>query len=549
MPPELENEGQHVQTVFPPDDALGGPGYFAFNPLAHMTEAHALATPASRARLEAEWGAHWDASKGVLLEKSPSNLLRARFLQALWPDCHFVFIVRHPLAHAYASAAWGTAHAGKGALAPDAVADFVEHWLHAHALLKARARAIRRAIRRAILARNSARTATARRPARLAAQADLPHLRNVTLVHLEDFAADPQPAVDAIYGALGLPSCAVPEGKVTKDVNAKYAREWRREASALRERIASMEPAMRAMQYDLSGTFRPLGPPLAPAALPNGHAHGHANGHASLKRASPTEAPTEPIENPSVDGLKRASPTERTPERRPEKRTRAAAAGPPRRPLILTLGTRGDVQPFLPLASAMRDAGWAPLVVTLGPYQSLVEAAGVPFAPLVPDTAVSTPKVDDATEGFFLEGIAAFYEVRRHAPPHKPARHRHTPPLPPRSPPRLPRLPPSGARRRDGGADRRSRALAQGRRHRRRLAHLHAQMAAHPPPPAHPRAPRAVRRRRRPLGGRGARVRRRPLAVDPTLVRLCERREGGGRHPRRGSHHRGARHARGAPVT
>ena len=98
----------------------------------------------------------------------------------------------------------------------------------------------------------------------------------MTLVHLEDFAADPQPAVDAIYGALGLPSCAVPEGKVTKDVNAKYAREWRREASALRERIASMEPAMRAMQYDLSGTFRPLGPPLAPAALPNGHANGHA---------------------------------------------------------------------------------------------------------------------------------------------------------------------------------------------------------------------------------------------------------------------------------
>ena len=169
----------------------------------------------------------------MLLEKSPSNLLRARFLQALWPDCHFVFIVRHPLAHAYASAAWGTAHAGKGALAPDAVADFVEHWLHAHALLKARARAIPRAIRRAIPARNSARTSTARRPARLAAQADLPHLRNVTLVHLEDFAADPQPVVDGIYSALGLPSCAVPEGKVTKDVNAKYAREWRREASAL----------------------------------------------------------------------------------------------------------------------------------------------------------------------------------------------------------------------------------------------------------------------------------------------------------------------------
>ena len=39
MPPELENEGQHVQRVFPPDDALGGPGFFAYNPLAHLTEA------------------------------------------------------------------------------------------------------------------------------------------------------------------------------------------------------------------------------------------------------------------------------------------------------------------------------------------------------------------------------------------------------------------------------------------------------------------------------------------------------------------------------
>ena len=53
MPEELENEGQHFQTVFPVDDALGGPGYFAHNALAHMTEHHELvADPSTRARLE-----------------------------------------------------------------------------------------------------------------------------------------------------------------------------------------------------------------------------------------------------------------------------------------------------------------------------------------------------------------------------------------------------------------------------------------------------------------------------------------------------------------
>ena len=158
MPPELENEGQHVQRVFPPDDALGGPGFFAFNPLAHLTEASELATPESAAQLQQEWAAHWEGDAPFVLEKSPSSLLRTRFLQSLFPNAYFVVIMRHPICTAYATHAWGLKHGGKNSLPPEASVGFVEHWLAAHKLL----------------------------------EADLPHLRHVRLVHLEQLAAQPQ---------------------------------------------------------------------------------------------------------------------------------------------------------------------------------------------------------------------------------------------------------------------------------------------------------------------------------------------------------------------
>ena len=125
------------QRVFPPDDALGGPGFFAYNPLAHLTEESELVSEQSAAQLEEEWGVHWDQDAPLVLEKSPSSLLRMRFLQALYPDAYFVVILRHPLANAYATHAWGLAHGGKGSLPPDAPVGFVEHWLHAHQILEA----------------------------------------------------------------------------------------------------------------------------------------------------------------------------------------------------------------------------------------------------------------------------------------------------------------------------------------------------------------------------------------------------------------------------
>jgi Sulfotransferase family len=101
-----EDEGQHLQTVFPPAKHFGGPGRFGFNPESFMDEHHPLATPYSAKRLFLEWGQYWDFSKPYLLEKSPPNIVRTRFLQCLFQDCSFVVILRHPIAVAYATQRW-----------------------------------------------------------------------------------------------------------------------------------------------------------------------------------------------------------------------------------------------------------------------------------------------------------------------------------------------------------------------------------------------------------------------------------------------------------
>ena len=146
------------QRVFPPDDALGGPGFFAFNPLAHCTETSPLATLEKAAQLEREWGAHWDAGSSIVVEKSPSSLLRMRLLQQLFPDAYFLVLLRHPVCNAYATLKWGIANGGKNHLSNEDIPGFVEHWLAAHKLL----------------------------------EADLPYLRHVRLVHLEQLADQPQ---------------------------------------------------------------------------------------------------------------------------------------------------------------------------------------------------------------------------------------------------------------------------------------------------------------------------------------------------------------------
>ncbi len=122
------DEGQHLQTVYPSDHEHGRPGRFGFAPEMHLTEASPLVSERSARTLLEEWSPHWDLSRPLLLEKSPPNLLKTRFLQALFPASSFVVLVRHPIPVSIATARWRRTRRYHRLL---------EHWLRCHALFEA----------------------------------------------------------------------------------------------------------------------------------------------------------------------------------------------------------------------------------------------------------------------------------------------------------------------------------------------------------------------------------------------------------------------------
>ncbi len=122
----IEDEGQFLQDVYPTAMTYGGAGRFGFDSRAHLTETSVLFTPANAARLRASWHTYWDSSKTIFVEKTPGNLLKTRFLQAVFPDSYFIVIRRHPVAVSMANQRW------KVSLAP--LHSLFDHWLHCHAL-------------------------------------------------------------------------------------------------------------------------------------------------------------------------------------------------------------------------------------------------------------------------------------------------------------------------------------------------------------------------------------------------------------------------------
>ena len=206
------DEGQHLQTVYPPAKVFGGPGRFAFRPESYLTEASALVSDRNGQRLLAEWGRHWDLERPVLLEKSPPNLVRTRFLQALFPDASFVVVTRHPVAVAYATRKWS--HTSVGSL--------VEHWLVAHERFRADAR----------------------------------RLDRLVVIRFEDLLRDPDGTLAGVYGFLGLePQLTAQEIKA--DANERYFDRWRaderRLVSGLRQRRVQRryEDRVAAFGYSL----------------------------------------------------------------------------------------------------------------------------------------------------------------------------------------------------------------------------------------------------------------------------------------------------------
>jgi hypothetical protein len=128
-----EDEGQHLQTVFPAGCVHGGPGSFGFMPEAHLTEQSELITDENRHRLFEEWSRYWNLNKPWLLEKSPPNLIRTRFLQAFFPDSYFIVISRHPVAVSLATSKW----------ADSSLDLLMKHWLHCHSLFRQDSRYLR----------------------------------------------------------------------------------------------------------------------------------------------------------------------------------------------------------------------------------------------------------------------------------------------------------------------------------------------------------------------------------------------------------------------
>jgi hypothetical protein len=184
-----EDEGQHLQDLYPPAAAHGGPGRFARDPKAHLTESSPLLTPRARERLLAAWAPHWDLSRPVLVEKSPPNMIRMRFLQALFPEARFIVVTRHPIAVAYATRKWTRT----------SIASLIEHWVRAHELVLADAGAVDR----------------------------------LAIVRYEDLVADPGGELARLFRFIGLEPI-VRDWEVTPGLNDAYLRRWGRGRDPLR---------------------------------------------------------------------------------------------------------------------------------------------------------------------------------------------------------------------------------------------------------------------------------------------------------------------------
>jgi hypothetical protein len=184
----IEDEGQHLQSAIPSDNAYGGVGRFGFSAQNHWTEESPWVTNAVREKLYYEWGQFWNLNAEVLLEKSPPNIIHTRFLQALFPNSYFILIKRHPVATSYATRMF----AGKKRFRFNLYTLF-KHRCLCHDIF----------------------------------EKDKAYLKNVYEIRYEDFVQDPDKYMDEIYQFIGINSC--PSGlEIKSATNVRYFDEWRK---------------------------------------------------------------------------------------------------------------------------------------------------------------------------------------------------------------------------------------------------------------------------------------------------------------------------------
>jgi hypothetical protein len=175
------DEGQHLQDVYRHDLSYGGPGRFGFASRAHLTESSPRLTRANAARLRQSWEPYWDSSKPIRVEKTPSNLLMTRFLQAAFENTYFVVIKRHPVAVSLATQKWSRTP----------LHSLFEHWLRCYE----------------------------------AFDEDKKHLDRLFEVTYEDYIQSPKTHLEKIATFIGTASSDVIEGNTT-DYNSRYFDRW-----------------------------------------------------------------------------------------------------------------------------------------------------------------------------------------------------------------------------------------------------------------------------------------------------------------------------------
>lgn len=208
----------HLQTVYRPSGYYGGAAAFGFHPEAHLTEHSPLVTDANRQKLFCEWSRYWDLGREYLLEKSPPNLIRTRFLQAMFPDSYFIVLLRHPLAVSYATQKWYRRFRINWRSFPR----ILEHWLICHEIFRA----------------------------------DQNHLGRSLVLKYEQFVAEPAKWMREIQGFLGLPAGPVNQ-QIFRNVNDKYFGKWQRSLAGVltgfgsRSIIKRYEGRVKSFGYSL----------------------------------------------------------------------------------------------------------------------------------------------------------------------------------------------------------------------------------------------------------------------------------------------------------
>ncbi len=216
----VADEGQYVQNVYTTQRDAGGIGRFAYSPDMHLTEHSPNADRASRDSLWEAWAPYWDTSKEVLVEKTPSNLLKMRFLQAVFPGSAFVVVVRHPVAEAMAirSRGWSGRPAAK----------LIDHWVHAHAVMAG----------------------------------DLHAMDRVVVIRYEDLVAHPTEVMAALQGFLGIGPVPT-EDQPRQGLNDRYFEEWAsgswRSRLVNRRVVRRFESAVSTFGYSFASP-NPVGP-------------------------------------------------------------------------------------------------------------------------------------------------------------------------------------------------------------------------------------------------------------------------------------------------